>query len=70
MYREKLDTQREERELTLTELAHKAGLGINTTSNIINGKQRPYRRTIHKICQALDCTPDAIGLTDTEVRNG
>lgn len=64
MYRQKLDHLREKRGLTVTALANKAGLGVNTTSAIINGRTRPYRRTIHKICEALNTTPEEIGLTD------
>lgn len=60
-YRKKLDQVREARGLTVKELAHRAGIGVNTASLIINGHRVPYQRTISKLATALQCTPADLG---------
>jgi transcriptional regulator with XRE-family HTH domain len=51
---------REQRVLSLTDLAQLAGVNRVTINRIENGKQRPIPRTIRKLAEALGVTVDEL----------
>ncbi len=60
-YQRLLDRKRLEKGLTLEELGQKADLKDTSISRIINGGTNPRLRTIHKLADALECSPYEIG---------
>ncbi len=53
---EKIKNAREQRHLTQSELAGKAGVALSTLSYIEKGGRRPRFETLHALCAALDMT--------------
>jgi putative transcriptional regulator len=54
----RLDRLLEERGMTLTELAERAGVTVVNLSILKNGRARAIRfSTLAAICEALDCQP-------------
>ena len=49
----KIKRLREQRALSLTDLAQRTGLSRVTINRIENGKQKPMPRTTHKLAEAL-----------------
>ena len=53
-----LDRMLEERGMTLTELAEKAGITVVNLSVLKNGRARAIRfSTLSALCEVLDCQP-------------
>lgn len=53
-----LDRLLEERGMTLTELAERAGITVVNLSILKNGRARAIRfSTLTAVCEALDCQP-------------
>lgn len=55
-----LKALRDDRGLTQTQLAEKAGLGINQVSRIERGRSKPELDTIKRLSLALNCTTDEL----------
>lgn len=56
----KLDEKRKKKGFRIADLANRAGLATSTISLIINGRKTPTNRTLHKLAEALDCSPSEI----------
>jgi len=63
----KLRTLREQRALSLTDLAQKSGVNRITIHRIENGKQKPMPRTIRKLAEALQVNVEE--LTSNQVKH-
>lgn len=47
----------EQMNLTQTQLAADSGLSKASISQLLSGKQKPTDKTLHKLAQALECSP-------------
>jgi transcriptional regulator with XRE-family HTH domain len=55
-----LKAARSRADMTLSELAEKSGVAIDTISAIERGVRVPQARTLHKLAQALGVDPAAL----------
>lgn len=58
MHAEKIHALREERRLTLAELARRSEVSYAYLKDICNGRQQPSGVVVHKIAVGLDCSID------------
>jgi lambda repressor-like predicted transcriptional regulator len=60
VFAERVQARMDELKINQEELARRIGVGQSAISNMLNRECRPQKRTIRKISQALDISPDQI----------